>query len=164
MAGAAQGVTAVLLCEDLDTLGDGIDLRQVHEWLQLSAPAVRVQIVAGLERAPAEMANLVTATGATRLVLGLCSREYSRAALQRQTRNAGLDPLGVEVVNLGAHAALARTRDLATDRAKILLAARVARARTPPPFRGISRYAPLTGTPRPRICCRCRRGSGSCGW
>jgi ferredoxin len=133
MASAVQDVTAVLLCEDLEILGDGIDLREVREWLQLRAPAVRVQIVAGLERAPAEMPKIVAATGATRLVLGLCSREYSRAALQRQTRKAGLDPLGVEVVNLGAHAALAQTRNQATERAKILLAARVARAEV---FRG----------------------------
>ncbi len=55
-----------------------------------------------------------------RLVLGLCSKNYSLAELQPEVRKAGLDPLGVEIVHLG---------EATPERGKVLLAAAVARAR-----------------------------------
>jgi ferredoxin len=122
----------VLLCTDLENLGHGLDLEEVRKWLQEMVPAVHVQVVPDLEHRTSEIASFVASNGAVRLVLGLCPGKYPVAEVQVQARKAGLDPLGVEVVNLGAYAALAHPRPQATEKAKSLLAAAVARARAFP--------------------------------
>lgn len=132
MTDGANLKTLVLLCADLATLGHGLDLEEVRNWLQEKVPAVHVQFAPNLDRRPTDLTRVVAASGAVRLVLGLCSRHYAAAEVQVQVRQAGLDPLGVEVVNLGAYAVLAHPRPQATDKAKILLAAAVARARAFP--------------------------------
>ncbi len=132
MADRADLKTLVLLCADLATLGHGLDLEEMRNWLQEKVPAVHVQFVPNLDRRPADLTRVVAASGAVRLVLGLCTREYAAAEVQVQARKAGLDPLGIEVVNLGAYAVLAHPRPQATDKAKILLAAAIARARAFP--------------------------------
>ena len=124
--------TLVLLCADLETLGHGLDLEEVQQWLQGTVSAVHVQFVPDLDHRPGEIARSLAVSDAAGLVLGLCSEEYATAEVQVQARKAGLDPLGVEVVNLGTHAALARPRPLATERAKILLTSAVARAQAFP--------------------------------
>jgi ferredoxin/coenzyme F420-reducing hydrogenase delta subunit len=124
--------TAVLLCADLETLGHGLDLEAVQEWLPEAMPDVHVQFAPDLGHRLDGIAGAVAADGAARLALGLCSGEYATAELQVQARKAGLDPLGIEVINLGAYAALTHPRPQATERAKILLAAAVARARAFP--------------------------------
>ncbi|MBI4492462.1 MAG: 4Fe-4S binding protein [Chloroflexi bacterium] len=68
-----------------------------------------------------------------RLVLGLAPGEYTSAEVQAQARKAGLDPMGVETLNLAARAALLGPPPVATERARLLLVAAVARARA---FRG----------------------------
>ncbi len=132
MADGANLKTLVLLCADLATLGHGLDLEEIRNWLQEKVPAVHVQFAPNLDRRPRDLAGVVAASGAVRLVLGLCSRKYAAAEVQVQARKAGLDPLGIEVVNLGDYAALLYPQSQATDRAKILLAAAVARARAFP--------------------------------
>jgi len=124
--------TAVLVCADLETLGSGLDLSEVQQWLQETVPAVHVHFAPDLDHRPGELAEAVALSSATRLVLGLCSEDYATAEMQVQTRKAGLDSLGVEIVNLGAYAALTHPRPQATERAKILLAAAVAKTRAFP--------------------------------
>jgi len=121
--------TLVLLCPDLETLGQGLDLQELEQWLQETMPPVLVQGVPDLVLRSGELARAVAASGAARLVLGLSCGQYSTAEVQVEARKAGLDPLGLEVINLGAYAALVDPRSLATEKAKILLAAAVARAR-----------------------------------
>ncbi len=124
--------TAVFLCADLETLGRGLDLRELQRWLQESVPEVCIQVMHDLGKRPEEITGAVAAYGAERLVLGLCHGEYSRAEVQVQVRKAGLDPLGIEAVNLGVYAGLSHHRQRAMERAKILLTAAVARARAFP--------------------------------
>ena len=85
-----------------------------------------------LGQRPGEIGTALAADGAARLILGLCSREHAAARVQVQARKAGLDSLGIGVVNLGTYAALTHRRPQATERAKILLAAAVARVRAFP--------------------------------
>lgn len=61
------------------------------------------------------------AAGATRLVLGLCGDRYALGPVQRDIRRVGLDPLGVEIVDLRSAAG-------DPDRLAVLLAAATARA------------------------------------
>ncbi|MBI2169604.1 MAG: 4Fe-4S binding protein [Actinobacteria bacterium] len=96
--------TAVLLC------GDGLP------------PDLRVgeaRLVAGLCTRPEPVREL--AAGATAVVLGLCDRRHSLGAVQREVRKAGLDPLGVEFVDL-------RDADGDVGRLETLLAGAAARA------------------------------------
>jgi len=129
MIDAAYPQTLVLLSAGLRTLGHGLDLEAVQRWLGMTIPAVHVQCLPDDGRGKGELVQAVGASGATRLVLGLCSEIYAVAEVQAQVRQARLDPLGIEVVNLGAAAALAHPQPQATEKAKILLAAAVARAR-----------------------------------
>lgn len=122
----------VLLSARLAGVGAGLDLGSLREWLEVRL-ALRSRILADVEGSPAEIAAALGETGAERLVLGLTHGEHHPGSLQAVMRRAGLDPLGVEVLNLGAHAALLSPRPEAMDRAKLLLAGAVAKARS---FRG----------------------------
>jgi ferredoxin len=59
----------------------------------------------------------------------MSSAAYSSASLQQHVRKAGLDPLGIEVVNLGAYTGHVRPREAATEHAVLVLSAAVAKAR-----------------------------------
>ncbi|MDR7464928.1 MAG: 4Fe-4S binding protein [Armatimonadota bacterium] len=120
---------AVLLCAHLDGVGSGLDVRVVRGTLEETLPAVHVRTLDEVCRQPRRISAAVRATGAVRLVLGLCRHGYAAAELQAQVRKAGLDPLGVEVVDLGAYAAWVHSRQEATQKARVLLAAGIARAR-----------------------------------
>lgn len=124
--------SAVLLCADLDALGHGLDLHEVCGWLQATEPRIQARVVSDLCHRPGKIPRAAVASGVDRLVLGLCSRDYALSELQAQVRRAGLDPLGVEVVNLGAYAARVHLRPQATQKTKILLAAAVAKVRVFP--------------------------------
>lgn len=78
----------------------------------------------GIDCIPLNVAN----AGALRLVLGLCSGEFSPTEVDRVSRRAGLNPFGVQVV------AFRRWRDLLPDKdasagAVLALSAATARAR-----------------------------------
>lgn len=81
---------------------------------------VEVHVVPGLCGQLETIGRVLTGKGFHRLVLGLCSEEYSVAEMQTQARKLGLDALGVEIVHL---------RDVEVEKAKVLLTAAVARAR-----------------------------------
>lgn len=125
--------TTVLLCSELENLGSGLNLEEVRRWLKETDLSVRVQILPELCHRPGEIKNAIPLGGAIRIVMGLCSRDYAELELHAHLRRAGLDPMGVETVNLGAHCALVHPRHQGTEKAKILLASAVARARA---FRG----------------------------
>lgn len=119
----------VLLCAHLDDADRGLDVQAVREGLIAPDPSVGVSIVDEACRQPRRISAALRAGGAARLVLGLCRRGFTPAELQAEVRKAGLDPLGVEVVDLGASAVRVHSREEATRKAGILLAAAVARAR-----------------------------------
>jgi len=121
---------AVLLCAHLGDANGGVDLRAVREGLETAVPSVRVRLLDDACRQPNRVGAAVRASGAARLVLGLCRRGYAAAELHAEVRKAGLDPLGVEVVDLGAYAARVHSREEATRKARVLLTAAAARART----------------------------------
>ncbi len=133
MTDAADGQgsprTTVLLCGDLEALGDGLSLQEVRRWLRAVVPGVCVHIVSDLCEHPEKIAPPLAADAASRLVLGLCSRVRRRAEVQALVRRAGLDALGVEVTNLGDYAARVHPKPQATEKAKILMAGAVAKAR-----------------------------------
>jgi NAD-dependent dihydropyrimidine dehydrogenase PreA subunit/coenzyme F420-reducing hydrogenase delta subunit len=118
----------VLLCRDLETLGNGLDLGAVAKWLEEQAPGVEVRRASGPCRSPERWLDGAVA-GADRLVLGLCTTTGHRHELDANARKVEVDPFGLEVLNLGASCALAHPRPQATEKAKLLLEAGLARAR-----------------------------------
>lgn len=96
---------------------DGIPGLEPEEWLSLRAADVRV--VRGLCRDPDVIAR--HADGASSLVLAVCSADLPRGPVQAAVRRAGLDPLGVEIVDLRVAA-----EDI--ERLILMLEAAVARA------------------------------------
>lgn len=116
----------VLLCRDLESSPAGVDAQSVAQWLAARVPSASVHVVTDLCAHPDRAARHL-ARGASTLVMGLCSRPRSLAPLQAAIRRVGLDPLGVEIVNLGVHAGAAPTA-LAIEKAAVLVAAAVAKA------------------------------------
>ncbi len=124
--------TLVLLCTALEGLGSGLDLQAIRKSLGERLPAVEVRAVPDLCDRPGEIAEAVVRSGAVRLVLGLCTQDYPEIELHAHARRVGIDPFGVEVVNLGAYCARVHEHSEAMDKAKLLLEAAIARARAFP--------------------------------
>ncbi len=122
--------TLVLLCEGLAELGNGLDLDGIKQSLK-NTPELRVEVVPDLCDRPTALAE-TTAEADDRAVVGLCSSNRSGGEFDYHARQAGLDPFGVATVNLGGLCARAHARDLATNKATVLLAAAVSRARAFP--------------------------------
>lgn len=118
----------ILLCDELRLPGSGLDLEAVEEWIAKRAVGVPVRRVAGPCARPERWLDQGV-KGAPRLVLGVCALGSDRHDLDAQARKLGLDPFGVEVVALRANAPPGEPPSLGTDRAKVLLAAAVAKAR-----------------------------------
>ncbi|MFQ5849567.1 MAG: 4Fe-4S binding protein [Candidatus Binatia bacterium] len=126
---AKEGLkTLVLLCSSLEKLGSGLDLKEIRKWVQEMGSGVEVRAVPGLCHQPGKIAEAVPGSKSLRLVLGLCSRDYPQIELHANARKAGLDPFGIEVVSLGAYCARVHPRPQATEKAKLLLVAAVAKA------------------------------------
>jgi ferredoxin len=129
LAPSTPAQVAILLSERLANFGFGLDLTTLLDWLQDALPPLRAHVVPNLAGRPGEIARLATEAGAERLVLGLATGELDIGEIQTQARKAGLDPLGVVILNLGAQAALLGPQPTTTERAKLLLSAAVAKAR-----------------------------------
>jgi ferredoxin len=114
--------TAVLLCQAL-----AVDPQALGRWLAEAVEGTCPFQVPALCDHPEAVSRFVQESGASRLVLVLCHPDYPRARVQGHARKAGLDPLGVETVVLKEGAGPG-----AIERAKILLAAAVARAQAFP--------------------------------
>ncbi len=124
--------TLILLCTELESLGRGLDLAQISGWLEGEVPAVEARVVSELCSRPEEIAETFRKSRAARVVLGLCSRDYPQIEVHAYARRVGLEPFGVEVVNLGAYCAQVHQRSEATEKAKLLLEGAIARARAFP--------------------------------
>lgn len=123
--------TAVLLCHDLRTVG--LDLAELGERLNRDSTSnVRVEIVHDLCNHPHAVGE-AAAAGASRVVLGLCSRRMAESEVHHHARRAALDPFGVEIVNLGVLCAVPHPTSRRTEEAASLLAAAVAKVEA---FRG----------------------------
>ena len=120
---------AVLISCDLTHLGSGLDLGEIRSRLQDNDPSVVVHMVPGLPKKLDDVARIVGECDADKLVLAVGSSAYSRAALQLQARKAGLDPLAIEVVNLGIVTAQIPLQEAATEHAVLVLAAAIAKSR-----------------------------------
>lgn len=120
--GARTGIR-VLLCGDLrDALDlDALCARLVQDGSQ-SPPA----IVRSLCHAPAEVSAALAGTAGA--VLGLCSLDYAEAEMQSLARKAGLDPYGIESVNLGTIGARTPGHGQTVEKAALLLRGAVAKA------------------------------------
>ena len=126
--------TLVLLCGDLNEAagrrGWGT-ADAVEAWLRRHVPDVAVEIAPGLCHEPRLVRELAVRHGAQRLVLGLCSSDFSQTEIEAAARKAGLDSLGIEVAVLGEH--FRQPNDAQpTELAGIVLAAAVAKARAFP--------------------------------
>ena len=119
---------AVLLSERLARVGAGLDLDLLQTWVGSTLRDAQAHVVPGLAVEPGQVVERITISGARGLVLGLPSGEYATGAVQAEARKAGLDPLSIVVLNLGAQAALLCGQPIATERAKLLIAAAVAKA------------------------------------
>lgn len=118
----------ILLCEELERLGHGLDLAAVEEGLAGEHPEVEIRRAPGpCGRAAAWLDAGLKAAGG--LILGLCSVNGGKDELRARAMRLGLDPFGIEVLDLGAFCALAHPRPQATEKAKLLLGAALAKAR-----------------------------------
>ncbi|MEE9197210.1 MAG: 4Fe-4S dicluster domain-containing protein [bacterium] len=124
----------VLLCKELERLGDGLDLGEIEHWLGDREPEVEVRKTTGPCERPEECVN-PDLKGADRLVLGLCSANGDRDEIHARARRLGLDPFAMEIVDLGAYCSLVHPKSQATDKAKLLLGAALAKARAFTGFR-----------------------------
>ncbi len=123
----ADAGTLVLLCGELSELGNGLDLAAVERSLN-DIPGSRVVIVPELCNTPKALVD-ESAGSDDRAVLGRCSGDRSGQETDYHARHAGLDPFAVATVNLGGLCAHAHSREVATNKAIVLLATAVARAR-----------------------------------
>lgn len=127
---APAPLTLVVLCQDLRRQGPALDLDEIASWLAQHAGGKRLLVTEDLCHAPGRVREAVQRAGAARLVLAGCSAPSRLSGLQAQVRRAGVDPLGVQLVGLER---LRETKGPATEVAKLLLAAAVARSQA---FRG----------------------------
>ena len=123
--------TAVVLCQDLQTMGNGLNLEELCRWLEQGNEDLQARVVADLCHAAEEVRRAGEA-GFQHVVLGLCALDYSEVALHAEARKAGLDPLGIVPVSLGGLCSQVKGEDRGTEKAKLLLAGAVAKARAYP--------------------------------
>ncbi|MDR5710233.1 MAG: 4Fe-4S binding protein [Armatimonadota bacterium] len=116
--------TLVGLCGNLGEAA-GVDLSALARGIGGTGAEVAVRVFEDLCRRPQGLGQAVEAEGAGRVVLGLCGREYEERTVQIEMREAGLDPLGLAAVDLSKWCS-GLPRELATEKAKILLASAVA--------------------------------------
>ncbi len=115
---------AVGLCSSVEEPSE-LDLLALRRRLRTSLPDVAVELVPDLGWDPARIRKLASSTGAGRLVLGLLRPEATARKLRAWSRDAGLDPFAVELVDLERFLSSPQ----AAERAALVLEAAVARLR-----------------------------------
>ncbi len=123
-----------LLCEELERLGEGIDLGELAGWLSDRFPEAEVRTAAGPCGAPEDLLDPAH-KGAGGIVLGLCGWDGERQELHARARKLGIDPTRIEVVNLGGYCARLHPRPAATAKAKLLLEAALKKLKKAAPGR-----------------------------
>lgn len=118
----------VLLCEELGLASGGLDLGALEEWLARHAGDVPVRRAAGPCGRPERWIDRALGR-APGLVLGVCSLDGDRHDLDARARRLGLDPFGIEVIALRPDGLPGHQSAVGTERAKVLLAAAVAKVR-----------------------------------
>lgn len=118
----------VLLCQGWAGCEPRLSLEKLQARLHDGIPYVTVRVHDGLCHDPTAIKGYVNASGATRLVLGLCAGTRAGFEVQRNARRAGIDPLGVQVVSCPAPAAGPLNTELELERRALRLRAAVARA------------------------------------
>ncbi|MFQ5897619.1 MAG: 4Fe-4S binding protein [Candidatus Methylomirabilia bacterium] len=118
---------AILLCGELESLGNDLDVRAVESWLGERFPEARVVRAPGPCENPESFLNSCP-IGSGRLILGLC-RSVDKPELHRHLRKRGRDPFEVEVVALGGYGPQVPPRQEGTEKAKALLGGAMARSR-----------------------------------
>jgi ferredoxin len=93
----------ILLASELSTPEFGLELSEIKTRLHAGDPALRVAVVPALRQRFEQLIPAAVEGGASRIVLGLETGDYPTATLQLEARKAGLDPLGIEIVNFGAY-------------------------------------------------------------
>jgi len=127
----------VFLCRCTPTLDGVIDVEDVAAWARTQPDVAHVQVVdygcfdAGQDaiRAAIREHNL------NRVVVGACSHRTHEPLFQKVTRQAGLNPYLMEMVNLREHCAWVHVDDPegATRKAKVMLGTALARVRLAEP-------------------------------
>ncbi len=118
---------AILLCKDLAKLGSGLDLKTLRSSLEASLAGTTVEILTDLCGDLGQVPSVVSRLGVSRIVLGVCSGDYSEIEVQSRAKKAGMDPFAIEVVPLGTWCAMVHARPEATTKARRLLAGAVAK-------------------------------------
>ncbi len=125
--GASVSRILVLLCGDAEDKTSLSDLQDVSAWLSARHEDVRVLIQDGPCPTSQGVKTALEGFDAQRLVLGFCSSTWPETEVQAIVRRAGMDPLGIQVVNIGSCRAVADGS--ASAKARLLLTAAVAHAR-----------------------------------
>ncbi len=122
----------MLLCRGLEAYASGLNLTNVGSWLSNRQEGVQVHVIDELCSRPAATGRALRLADADRLVLGLCSSDYPELEVQTQARRVGLDPLGIQAVDLSGCIRQETRPKLAKALAQTILAGALARARAFP--------------------------------
>lgn len=125
--GASVSRVLVLLCGDAEDKASRSDIQDVSAWLSAHHEDLRVLIQDGPCPNSQGVRTALEGFDAQRLVLGFCSSTWPETEVQAVVRRAGLDPLGIQAVNIGS--CRSRADGSASARARLLLAAAIAHAR-----------------------------------
>lgn len=161
--GASVSRVLVLLYGDAQDKASRSDLQDVSAWLSAHHEDLRVLTQDGPCPTSQGVTTALDEFDAQRLVLGFCSSPWPETAIQAIVRRAGLDPLGIQAVNIGS--CRNGADGSASAKARLLLTAAVAHARAFPGSRPenlkatlargrqrISRRALLTLPPITYVC------------
>jgi ferredoxin len=122
----------VLLCSGLVMTVPEFDLNGIVRWLPQKEFRVRARTVTDLCNEPGSLKKGLRTEEALGLVLGLCGQDYPEVETQVHARRIGIDPLGIQVVNLASTYNETSPDDMTNARAKLVLGAAVERAKAFP--------------------------------
>jgi MinD superfamily P-loop ATPase len=129
---AEARLITVLFCRGLEKNLPGLNLPSVVRWLSQHNERVESRLVEDLCSEPSAVRKGLRGRAAQGLVLGLCGQDYFEIEAQVHARRMGFDPLGIQVVNLANTYSEDSSNGMVNSRAKLVLAAAVARAQAFP--------------------------------
>ena len=125
----AKPEVLVALCADLKKSAPWLDLTALSSWLPSHSSGVELVVAGDLCHEPCLLEDLLSGVRFQRLVLALCSPSGLGTELQNQVRKSGIDPIGVQAVDLTKSDGRSIDGKGANTWAKSILMAAVARAR-----------------------------------